>query len=88
MGKTGIGIRALFREIKIHRPQYPLILEWIDREFGVIWKNLDAAADANISCLLESYEAEQEQTPEEGGYEDGDYSADCVLCVLAPLPEG
>ena len=41
-----------FRRIEIHRPQYPGILEWIDREFQVIWKNLDAAEGANISCLL------------------------------------
>lgn len=49
-----------FRRIEIHRPQYPGILEWIDREFQVIWKNLDAAAGANISCLLEDEDEGEE----------------------------
>ena len=80
-----IDIRELFREIKIHRPQYPLILEWIDREFGVIWKNLDAAADANISCLLEDYEGEQEESPEEEGEKDGNPAGDYFDGMPAPL---
>ena len=60
------GLLDGFRTIEVRRPQYPLILEWIDREFRVRWKNLDAASGANISCLLEDYEGE-EDPEEEGG---------------------
>ena len=56
-----------FRTIGVYRPRHPLILEWIDREFRVRWKNLDAAPEANISCLLEDYEGKK--NPEEEGGE-------------------
>lgn len=41
-----------YRRIEIRRPQYPLVLKWVDPEFHVIWINVDAAANANIICLL------------------------------------
>lgn len=41
-----------YRRIEIHRPQYPLVLRWVDPEFHVIWINADAADNANIICLL------------------------------------
>ena len=50
-----------FRKIEIHRPQYPQILEWIDREFQVIWKNMDAAEGAKISILLEDDDEGEEE---------------------------
>ena len=40
-----------YRVIEIHRPQLPQILKWIDREFQVIYINLDAAPDAKIVGL-------------------------------------
>ena len=40
-----------FRTIPIHRPQLPHILRFIDREFQVIYINLDAAPDAKIVWL-------------------------------------
>lgn len=50
-----------FRRIEIRRPQYPQIREWIDREFRVIWKNMDAAEDAKISILLEDDDEGEEE---------------------------
>lgn len=41
-----------YRRIEIRRPQYPQVLKWVDPEFQVIWINVDAAANANIICLL------------------------------------
>ena len=41
-----------YRRIEIHRPQYPLILKWVDPEFKVIYINMDVAEDANIICLV------------------------------------
>ena len=41
-----------YRRIEVRRPQYPQVLEWIDREFRVRWVNICAAPTANISCLL------------------------------------
>ena len=40
-----------YRIIKIHRPQLPQILKFIDREFEIIYINLDAAPDAKIVWL-------------------------------------
>lgn len=56
-----------FRKIEIRRPQYPWILEWIDREFHVRWINTCAMPGANISCLLED-NADEDEDPivEEG----------------------
>lgn len=48
-----------FRRIEIRRPQYPWILEWIDREFRVRWINTCAMPGANISCLLEDGEEDE-----------------------------
>ena len=63
------SILDTFRRIEIRRPQYPWILEWIDREFHVIWKNIDAADDAKISILLED--------DDEGEGEANGICADC-----------
>lgn len=49
---------ASYRCVEVRRPQYPCIVEWIDREFQVIYKNLCASPEANISCLLEDDEEE------------------------------
>ena len=49
-----------FREIPIRRPQYPEVLKWIDREFEVIYVNLDADPDANIIILMEDDDEEEE----------------------------
>ena len=49
------------RRIEIRRPQYPQILEWIDREFHVRWVNICAAPGANISWLLEDDDDEEEE---------------------------
>ena len=54
-----------FRRISIRRPQFPLILEWIDREFQVIWKNLDATKDANIICLMKDGPEDDEPQDED-----------------------
>lgn len=40
-----------YRIIKIHRPHLPHILKFIDREFQVIYINLDAAPDAKVVWL-------------------------------------
>ena len=40
-----------YRKIPVHRPQLPHILKFIDREFQVIFNNLDAAPDAKIVWL-------------------------------------
>lgn len=40
-----------YRVYHIHRPQLPHILKFIDREFEVIYVNLDAAPDAKIVGL-------------------------------------
>ena len=40
-----------FRVVRIHRPHLPHILKWVDREFGVIYVNLDAAPNAKIVGL-------------------------------------
>lgn len=40
-----------FRVYHIHRPHLPHILKWIDREFGVIYVNLDAAPNAKVVWL-------------------------------------
>ena len=40
-----------YRVEEIHRPHLPHILKWIDREFKVIYVNLDAAPDAKIVSL-------------------------------------
>lgn len=53
-----------YRRIEVHRPQYPLILKWVDPEFHVIWINTDAASGANIICLLT--EDEEEETENDG----------------------
>lgn len=52
------------RRIEVRRPQFPQILEWIDREFHVRWVNLCAMPGANISWLLEDEDDEEEM---EGG---------------------
>ncbi|MBQ8508088.1 MAG: hypothetical protein IJ466_11745 [Clostridia bacterium] len=49
-----------FREIPIRRPQHPKVLKWIDREFEVIYVNLDADLDANIIILMEDDDEEEE----------------------------
>ena len=49
-----------YRRIEIHRPQYPLVLKWVDPEFKVIYINMDAAEDANIICLVTDDEEEGE----------------------------
>lgn len=49
------------RRIEIRRPQYPQILEWIDREFHVRWVNTCAMPGANISWLLEDDSDEEEE---------------------------
>lgn len=56
-----------FRRIEIRRPQYPWILEWIDREFQVIYTNLCAMPGANVSCLLEKDDDEEEDPIVEEG---------------------
>lgn len=56
-----------FRRIEIRRPQFPQILEWIDREFHVRWVNLCAAPEANISWLLEDDDDEEEGPNTEEG---------------------
>ena len=49
--KSKTPILDSFIRIEIHRPQLPHILKFIDREFGVIYINLDAAPDAKIVGL-------------------------------------
>ena len=56
-----------FKRVEIRRPQYPWILEWIDREFKVIYKNMCAMPGANISCLLEDDDDEEEDPIVEEG---------------------
>ena len=48
-----------YRCIEIRRPQYPLVLKWVDPEFHVIWINADAAENANIICLLTDDEEDE-----------------------------
>lgn len=48
-----------YRRIEIRRPQYPLVLKWVDPEFHVIWINVDATKSANIICLLTDDEEEE-----------------------------
>jgi len=40
-----------YKVVEIHRPQLPHILKWIDREFEVVYVNLDAAPGAKIVGL-------------------------------------
>ena len=40
-----------YRKIPVHRPQLPHILKFIDREFEVIYINLDAAPNAKVVWL-------------------------------------
>lgn len=49
-----------FRRIEIRRPQYPWILEWVDPEFEVIYINICAMPGANVSCILERDDDEDE----------------------------
>lgn len=49
-----------YRRFEICRPQYPMILRWVDPEFEAIYINKSAAADANIICLIVEYEEEGE----------------------------
>lgn len=51
MKKSKTPILDNYRKIPIHRPQLPQILKYIDREFKVIYINLDAAPDAKIVYL-------------------------------------
>lgn len=48
MKKNRTSNLSRYRIINIHRPQLPQILKFIDREFEVIYINLDAAPDAKI----------------------------------------
>lgn len=66
MSSNTIPVPEGLKRIEIRRPQYPWILEWIDREFHVRWVNVCAAPGANISWLLEDDDYEEE---EEGGME-------------------
>lgn len=54
-----------FKRVEIHRPQYPLILKWIDLEFHVIYINLDAAENANIICLMKDGPEDDEPQDED-----------------------
>ena len=56
-----------YRRIEIRRPQYPLVLKWVDPEFRVIYINKDADPAANIICLL----ANDEEGEEGEGENDG-----------------
>jgi hypothetical protein len=40
-----------YKIMEIHRPQLPHILKWVDREFRVIYINLDAAPGAKVVAL-------------------------------------
>ena len=40
-----------YKVVNVHRPQLPQILKFIDREFQVIYINLDAAPGAKIVAL-------------------------------------
>lgn len=46
-----VRITDHYRRVPIHRPHLPHILKWIDREFQVIYINLDAAPGAKIVGL-------------------------------------
>lgn len=50
-----------YRRIGIRRPNLPNILEWIDREFQVIYINLCADPDAKIIQLLTDDEDGEEE---------------------------
>lgn len=49
-----------YRRIEIRRPQYPLVLRWVDPEFKVIYINRDAAHNANIICILADDEEDEQ----------------------------
>lgn len=49
--KTKTPILNTFRTVYIHRPHLPHILKFIDREFQVIYINMDAAPDAKVVAL-------------------------------------
>lgn len=51
MAKSKTPTLDKFRVIEVHRPQLPHILKWIDREFGVIYVNKDAAPGAKVVGL-------------------------------------
>ena len=44
-------ILSEYKTVEIHRPHLPNILKFVDREFKVIYINLDAAPNAKIVGL-------------------------------------
>ena len=45
------SILSEYKTVEIHRPNLPNILKFVDREFKVIYINLDAAPNAKIVGL-------------------------------------